>query len=363
VTDAGTFVWSVQKTRNGSHLQTFYRVPQGRDWLRNRVARLREALNEAAPDRVDPKISEELFAALFPAEHAREIEGSGKLVVVPDDALFLVPVEMLSPSASKGEYTLAGEPVVYFPSVSAVELSRSSEITRQWKQTLFAIADPRTQDTSSGGSSDDSAIAATQNERGSALRARGLLLEPLPGTRTEVESIAKLFPDSQQLALYFGDSATKDAVFRTDLSQFRFLHFATHGLLPTESNLVEPALVLSRDPHKPDAMFLQLSEVLQLRLTAESVVLSACNTGSGDISKAEGVANLGRAFLLAGASSTTVSLWQVADDSTALLMQQYYRGILNGQAKSLALANARKAVINAGFKSPFFWAPFVLMGD
>jgi CHAT domain-containing protein len=110
-------------------------------------------------------------------------------------------------------------------------------------------------------------------------------------------------------------------------------------------------------------MFLSMSEILDLKLHAESVVLSACNTGSGKISRAEGVMSLGRAFLAAGSSSVTVSLWQVSDESTAKLMEKYYKGVLTGKAKSVALAEAREALFSQGYKDPFFWAPFILIGE
>jgi CHAT domain-containing protein len=106
-----------------------------------------------------------------------------------------------------------------------------------------------------------------------------------------------------------------------------------------------------------------MSEILQLRLQSESVVLSACNTGSGSISRAEGVMSLGRAFLAAGSSSVTVSLWQVSDESTAALMARYYQGLLAGKAKNVALAEARQALFAGGYKDPFFWAPFILIGE
>src|SRR5207249_2438308 len=101
----------------------------------------------------------------------------------------------------------------------------------------------------------------------------------------------------------------------------------------------------------------------ELKLRAGMVVLSACNTGSGKVTKAEGVASLGRAFLTAGASSVTVSLWQVADKSTSLLMQEFYKNLLAGKSKSAALAGARLTLISKGFENPFFWAPFILTGE
>jgi len=110
-------------------------------------------------------------------------------------------------------------------------------------------------------------------------------------------------------------------------------------------------------------MMLTLSEVLQLKLRAELVVLSACNTGSGRVTRAEGVSSMGSAFLAAGASSVTMSLWQVADKSTAVLMQEYYRNLLKGMPKPAALAAARAALFAQGNTNPFFWAPFILTGE
>jgi len=93
------------------------------------------------------------------------------------------------------------------------------------------------------------------------------------------------------------------------------------------------------------------------------VVLSACNTGSGNVSHAEGVMSLGRAFMTAGAESVTVSLWQVSDNSTQMLMEEYYKNILDGKPKPEALALARSYLFANGLKNPFFWAPFVLIGE
>ena len=113
-------------------------------------------------------------------------------------------------------------------------------------------------------------------------------------------------------------------------------------------------------------MMLTLSEVLQLKLHAEMVVLSACNTGSGRITRAEGVASLGTAFLAAGASSVTVSLWKVEDKSTSILMQEFYQNLLSGTCRERCLCSGCSK-IKSGLKSSLhqsllFWAPFVLTG-
>jgi len=111
-------------------------------------------------------------------------------------------------------------------------------------------------------------------------------------------------------------------------------------------------------------MFLSMSEILRLRIRAETVVLSACDTGSGTVNRAEGVMSLGRAFMTAGAQSVTVSLWEVDDESTRVLMEEYYRNLLAGKSKAEALALARSYLFSKpDFKNPYFWAPFILIGD
>jgi CHAT domain-containing protein len=124
-------------------------------------------------------------------------------------------------------------------------------------------------------------------------------------------------------------------------------------------------LVLSYDGKGRGNMLLTLSEILDLKLHADMVVLSACNTGSGRVTKAEGVASLGTAFLAAGASSVTVSLWHVADTSTAALMKEFYSNLVQGKTKAESLAAARSALFSKEYveRNPYFWASFVLTGD
>jgi len=148
-----------------------------------------------------------------------------------------------------------------------------------------------------------------------------------------------------------------------DLSKFRYIHFATHGILPVDAGVREPSLVLSYDGNATDQMLLPISTIMRLNIDADSVVLSACNTGSGQVTRAEGVMSLGRAFMTAGASSVTVSLWEVSDESTALFMKQYYRNLLLGKSKAEALAEARTWLFQNGYRQPYFWAPFILTGE
>ena len=191
---------------------------------------------------------------------------------------------------------------------------------------------------------------------------RGFSLERLPATADEVQGIARLFPSTPpRTEIRMGMDATKEELLRTDLGRYRFIHFATHGLLPVESGIKEPALVLSYEGERKDDMLLSLSEILQLKLRADMVVLSACNTGSGKVTRAEGVASLGSAFLAAGAASVMVSLWQVSDSSTALLMEAFYGNLVTGKSKSAALAAARQTLMQ-GLRQPLLLGPVRING-
>jgi len=140
----------------------------------------------------------------------------------------------------------------------------------------------------------------------------GYIFGRLPNTAAEVKNIAALFPSSATVRT--GIDGMKRELLQTDLGGFRFVHFAAHGFFPVEPGIREPALVLSYDGEDEDRMMLTLSEVLQLKLHAEMVVLSACNTGSGRVTGAEGVTRLGPAFLAAGASSVTEACgrWRIS---------------------------------------------------
>jgi CHAT domain-containing protein len=334
----------------------FERIQHPKQWLKNKIETIRDSFNRAEPGDDDQKALSEVFEALFPDSQSQSrLTRSKSLIVIPDDVLFLVPLEMFSLSSKPGEFPLMDKPIRYFPSLSSYVISRNVPRTQSWQTELLAVGNPQlAAPTDSPGGSRS---AATEK-----FVSRGLSLAPLPGTQKEIDEISKLFPAGKSVTVT-GMVATKQRVIQTDLSRFRFVHFATHGLLPTDSNLVEPALVFSmRDP-KDEDIFLQMSEVLSLQLNSEMVVLSACNTGSGKIDHVEGVQNLGRAFMMAGSRSTVISLWQVADDSTALLMHELYKNILAGKEKDQSLAEARRFVYKNGYKHPFFWAPFVLMGD
>jgi CHAT domain-containing protein/tetratricopeptide (TPR) repeat protein len=381
MTEDATFVWIVQNPKGYSNqLTAFYKVPQTRNWFLERISAIRNALNAARPESVDWKVSEEIFAALFPEDAARILGQSPSIIFVPDDVLFTVPFELFSPNASHNDFVFLHTASVYYPSAASFQLARTATHSATWQSTFLGLADPITSPEDdrfevakaihagmghAAGQSEPAAENLTNPvPDASRLKARGFSFERLPSTAVEVRNIAALLQRTdEKVEVRVGIDATKSQLLDTDLSKFRFLHFATHGVLPVDTAVREPSLVLSYDGVAPTNMFLSMSEILALRLQSESVVLSACNTGSGKISRAEGVMSLGRAFLAAGSASVTVSLWQVSDESTAALMAKYYEGLLEGKKKSIALAEARYAVFASGSKNPFFWAPFIVIGE
>jgi CHAT domain-containing protein/ATP/maltotriose-dependent transcriptional regulator MalT len=366
-----TLVWLLAGTKEGTTLIAFYKVARSREWFADRVFRIRDAFNGGHPEQFDSRITDELLEALFPESVFQSVKSATAIIFVPDDIFFLLPFEMLS---THGQYPLLGTPTEYFPSSAVLRLARTSiRSAGDWQESFIGIADPIT-------SSDDPRYQAVsllsdpvpQTGPGQAsnsasldrIVSRGFSLERLPGTANEVHGIAGLFASTpSETEIRTGMEATKQELRRTDLARYKFIHFATHGILPVESGIKEPALVLSYDGKGKDDMLLTLSEILEFKLRADMVTLSACNTGSGKVTRAEGVASLGIAFLAAGASSVTVSLWQVADNSTAELMEEFYRNLVSGKSKAAALAAARVLLVSKGYDNPFFWAPFVLTGE
>ena len=376
------FVWIVKGTETGPQVLSFYKVHQTRDWFKERIVDIRDAMNRGDLDGFDPKVSEELFSAIFPGSVPQFLSSASSVVFIPDDILSLLPLEILSPRATKNEFVLIDTPTSYFPSAAGLRLTRSLRgPDSKWQSNFFGIADPITSAEDSRysaatdppvtktGMSGNGPVAANVSHRHETNRdvrftTRGYYFDRLPETAHEVDNIANLFPNtSSSTTVRTGMEATKRALLQTDLSKYRFLHFATHGFLPVEPGAIEPALILSFDGTDQDQMMLKASEISRLAIHADMVVLSACNTGSGKVTHAEGVSSLGAAFLAAGSSSAVISLWKVADKSTSLLMQQFYRNLLSGMPKNKALAEARKQLFSEGKVHPFYWAPFVLSGE
>jgi CHAT domain-containing protein len=196
-----------------------------------------------------------------------------------------------------------------------------------------------------------------ENERGGLAR--------LPHTREEANALLALAPPSASFAA-LDFEATQEAALNPALSRYRYVHFATHGLLDSLHPELS-GLVLSRlDPQgRARDGHLRLVEIYGLKLPADLVVLSACKSGLGREVRGEGLLSLTRGFMQAGAARVAVSLWDVNDRSTASLMREFYRGLLHQKLSPAAALRAAQLQMrqSAAWSSPYFWAAFALHGE
>lgn len=188
-------------------------------------------------------------------------------------------------------------------------------------------------------------------------------LNALPGTEQEVNTIQNLF-GSKNIAteVLLQGKANETAIKSDKLKSHTLIHLATHGIVD-ENNPELSRIFLQTDSEAEDGNLFS-GEIYNLHLNADLVTLSACQTGLGKISKGEGVIGLSRALVYAGAKNIMVSFWSVADESTAVLMTDFYKLLLEKPAINYSenLRAAKLNMINSKFASPYYWAPFILIG-
>jgi CHAT domain-containing protein len=328
--------------------------------------------------------------------------GNHRLLIVADGALHYVPfaalpqpegresgVESLESKKNpdSGRQTpdsrlplIMGHEIVSLPSASTLAVLRRELSARTpAPKTLAVLADPvftgddvRVKQARAGApdvANDDQQTMAQQLIRSaeeSGLMKDGTRLPRLIGTRREATAILSLVKDDQRKQALDFDASRATAVHR-ELGDYRIIHFATHGLL----NSVHPelsGLVLSLTDRQGQAQdgFLRLHEIYNLKLPAELIVLSACQTGLGKEVRGEGLIGLTRGFMYAGAPRVVASLWKVDDKATAELMRVFYQGMLGEHPlpPAQALRAAQIAVWKQKvWRSPYYWAAFVLQGE
>jgi CHAT domain-containing protein len=187
----------------------------------------------------------------------------------------------------------------------------------------------------------------------------------LLSTRREAAAISALVPERERMrAMDF--EASRTTALRPELGEYRIVHFATHGLLnnvhPELSGIV---LSLVDEEGRPQDGFLRLQDIYNLKLSAELVVLSACQTGLGKEIKGEGLVGLARGFMYSGAPRVVASLWKVDDLATAELMKLFYQRMLkDGMPAGAALRSAQLELSRQKrWASPYYWAGFILQGE
>ena len=301
-----------------------------------------------------------------------------KLIVMSDGYLNGIPFAILSKSEDQYYPLIKDYEVSMTPSISYLIAQRNANKKVSYTKVLFAMADP------AFGSPlvpeayrDDTAVFYTRAVRDFNL------FTPLPETRIEVEKISAILT-STNATLLFGDNASKSIMKSTPMEGYRYLHFATHGVLGNQiPGINEPALVLAAGKSAQDS-FLTLSEIEQLKLNSDLTVLSACDTGSGKYYTGEGVMGMSRGFLVAGSQSVLASLWPIDSKSTVEFMILFYLHLQSGKSKSESLRLAQLKFLNGNkinsstergvrvedkihqqndLSHPYYWTSFVLTGE
>ncbi|GBC78417.1 hypothetical protein HRbin08_01910 [bacterium HR08] len=300
-----------------------------------------------------------------------------ELIIIPDAALYNLAFEALvvnPPDADmRARYLVEEHTIAYAPSASVlVEVAGRPKQTVR-KNGLLLVGDPVfNADDPRAKEKQENAPALIAMTAGGRLRSG---LHRLPSTEREVREIAALSARYRlRPTVWLGFEASEGNVKRRDLTAYRFLHLATHAVADAEdgelsaivlslvSGNCQPGARLKEDCNDDDGI-LTAAEIARLRLDADLVVLSGCETGAGQRTAAESVIGLGRAFLLAGARRVCGSLWKVEDATTQVLMTKFYEGLLaRNLTTAHALRLAKLALIRRGL-APFYWAPFIVIGS
>lgn len=300
-----------------------------------------------------------------------------RLAIVGDGALQYVPFAALNtpnlPKNSGYQPLLLNHEIITLPSASTVAvLRREHKARKSAPKTLAVLADPifSSKDERFQGKIPASRPIIAQSNLDSVTLTRAakdsdIKFERLRFTRQEAEQILALVPASQSKQAVDFD-ASRTTATSNDLSQYRIVHFATHGILnskhPELSGIV---LSLFDKLGRPQNGFLRLHDVFNLNLQAELVVLSACKTGLGEEVKGEGLVGLTRAFMYAGSPRVVVSLWNVDDQATSELMKTFYEKMLKAGLKPAAALRTAQIEIwrNQQYTAPYYWAAFTLQGE
>ena len=275
-----------------------------------------------------------------------ESQTKEQLVIVRDGQLHLVPFDALI--NAHGQYVLETQAVAYAPSATSFFLLRTGGRTKHPNEGLLAVGG-----VPYGHSNlKESAVTRGYSDTG---------LSDLPSSADEARVAIAALPNRLNLLLV-SNKAT-EAAFKASTNHSTF-HLAVHAVV----NEIQPdrtALVFLSDPVRGEDGFLQASEVVQLPLDADLVVLSACDTAVGPIQGEEGVETLSRAFLLAGARTVISTLWSIDDDSTLFLMKSFYSELARKKSVPYALSVAKKKMLTTFGPSkalPYYWAGFTVEG-
>ncbi|MBD0309073.1 MAG: CHAT domain-containing protein, partial [Microcoleus sp. T1-bin1] len=301
--------------------------------------------------------------------------GQKRLLIVSDGVLNYLPFAALSLPGKSGENgnppLIVDHEIVLLPSGSTLGILRQNYADLPAPtRTLAIFADPvfsgndeRVQNSSSA--TTQQAVEAANPGLSRSRGDNNVHFDRLKFTRKEAQIIQALVP-ANSITQSFDFAASRAAATGSNLSQYKIIHFATHGLANSDYPELS-GIILSLIDENGNALngFLRLTDIFNLKLAADLVVLSACQTGLGQNIQGEGMVGLTRGFMYAGAQRVVVSLWSVDDEGTAALMSSFYQKMLQkGLTPAAALRAAQLEMWKQEkWKSPYYWAAFTLQGE
>jgi CHAT domain-containing protein/Tfp pilus assembly protein PilF len=332
------------------------------------------------------KNGEELYDILIPTKIRQLIQDTKKLYIIPTGPLYSLPFESLC-SKSKNldypiKYLIEHCSINYLSSASLLKILRDARSRKKEipEYPLIAFANPVYKVKSKTNLSETENITAiSQNKSFNELRHRSYRsimkdgFHPLPDTEVEARAIAHVLsapPKSTPLQLQMDASRSNLLLLNEQekLDDYKYILFACHGVVPGKTNqILQPSLVLSLpDPISQKNEYLTMADVFGLKLNADLISLSACDTGRGKLIRGEGIMGLTRAFMYAGTSSISVTLWPVDTKSAKIMSVGLFERLKSGKPCGDALREMKLRMIRGEegeiYRHPFYWAPLVIFG-
>ncbi len=276
------------------------------------------------------------------------------IIIVPDDILNYLPFEALLQDNDALHWLIEDYKIAYSPSISSLReiIKRRNQNGHRYSKDWLAFGDPdfaRLEDKDNG---HDVFQNFTSSNAFNFFR--------LKYSGDEINQIRSLFPAARVTA-FTREEASEERLKNHDLENYKIIHFATHSLID-DQRPIRSSVVLSLNSGEEDG-FLQAREIYNLKMHADLVVLSACQTALGRYIRGEGIDGLNRAFFYAGASSLLMSLWAVNDQATYQLMERFYTHLRDSDSVRSALRKTKLELIQSeALSHPYYWAGFVASG-